>query len=174
MKQLWCPWRIEYIVGVKPDACPFCLSEDTSDDAKRLVLYRGKSCFVIMNIHPYSNGHLMVVPYRHTGDFCQLSGEETAEAMLLLQGCTDILQSIMAPQGFNIGMNMGVAAGAGIREHAHFHLVPRWNGDSSFMAVLDEVRVIPQHIKSTYMELLPYFKNMEAFRPSAGGNELTA
>lgn len=164
MKQLWSPWRMEYILGPKPDACPFCLTHDPGEDDKKLVLYRGKTCFVIMNIHPYANGHLMVVPYRHIGDFCLLDREETGEAMDLLQACANILQRVMSPGGFNMGMNMGTAAGAGIREHCHFHLVPRWVGDSSFMAVLDEVRVIPQHIRSTYLELLPHFKSLEAFR----------
>lgn len=169
MKQMWCPWRIEYIRGPKPDECPFCLEGKEAEDEKRLVLYRGSLCFVVMNTFPYGNGHLMVVPYRHTGDFCSLTREETSEAMLLLQACTGILQAHMSPQGFNMGMNMGVAGGAGIREHSHFHIVPRWNGDSSFMAVLDEVRVIPQHIRSTYAELSPYFKDIESFYPSADG-----
>lgn len=157
MKQLWCPWRIEYILGPKPDACVFCLPESTKEDEERLVLYRGQWNFVIMNKYPYNNGHLMVTPYRHLMNLCHLTPEEAGEAMTLLQECTAILQKAFAPQGVNIGLNLGEAAGAGIREHLHFHLVPRWNGDSSFMAVMDEVRVVPEHLRSTYATLKPLF-----------------
>lgn len=160
MKQLWCPWRIEYILGPKPDACVFCLSERTNEDEERLVLYRGKSAFVIMNKYPYNNGHLMVTPFRHLMNICDLTREESFEMMELLRYCTDILQRAFAPQGVNIGLNLGEAAGAGIREHLHFHLVPRWNGDSSFMAVMDEVRVVPEHLRSTYAALKPFFTEL--------------
>lgn len=157
MKHLWCPWRIDYILGPKPDSCVFCLPGHTDEDEERLVLYRGRRNFVIMNKFPYNNGHLMVMPYRHIMDFCALEADELAELTTLLQTCTGILQKHFSPQGINIGLNLGEAAGAGIREHLHFHLVPRWNGDSSFMAVLDEVRVMPEHLQTTYAALKPYF-----------------
>lgn len=160
MKQLWCPWRIDYILGPKPDACVFCLPEHTREDEERLVLYRGKHNFVIMNKYPYNNGHLMVTPYRHLMDICALTEEESAELMRLLRACTAILQKSFSPEGVNLGLNQGGAAGAGIREHLHFHLVPRWNGDSSFMAVLDEVRVMPEHLHSTYATLKPHFDRL--------------
>lgn len=166
MKQLWCPWRIEYIVGPKPDTCVFCLPESADEDEELLVLYRGERCFVIMNKYPYSNGHLMVTPFRHLMHICAMTQEESFEMMQLLQSCTNILQRAFAPQGVNIGVNLGEAAGAGIREHLHFHLVPRWNGDSSFMAVMDEVRVMPQHLRSTYAALKPFFTEL-ASQPRA-------
>lgn len=157
MKQLWCPWRIDYILGPKPDACVFCLPDHRDEDVERLVLHRGRAMFVIMNKYPYANGHLMVTPYRHVMNICDLTPEESTEGMRLLQDCTAILQKSFSPQGINIGLNIGEAAGAGIREHLHFHVVPRWNGDSSFMAILDEVRVMPEHLHSTYASLRPHF-----------------
>ena len=157
MKQLWCPWRLEYILGPKPDACVFCLPEHTDEDESRLVLHRGTWNFVIMNKFPYNNGHLMVTPFRHVMNICDMTPEESVEMFQLLQTCTSVLQKRFSPQGVNIGLNLGQAAGAGIREHLHFHLVPRWNGDSSFMAVMDEVRVVPEHLSSTYAALKPLF-----------------
>ncbi len=169
MKQLWCPWRLDYILGPKPDACVFCIPEYTDEDVERLVLYRGRRNFVIMNKYPYNNGHLMVTPYRHLMDICDLDEEERGEQMELLQVCTRILKSRFTPQGVNIGLNLGEAAGAGIREHLHFHLVPRWNGDSSFMAVMDEVRVVPEHLSATYAALKPLF-DAHAAQTSFGGS----
>ena len=161
MKQLWSPWRLDYILGPKPDVCVFCLPTHTDEDEERLVLYRGKWNFVVMNKYPYNNGHLMVTPYRHIMNLCDLPAEEAAELMRLLQSCTAILQQCFSPQGVNIGLNLGEAAGAGIREHMHFHLVPRWNGDSSFMAIMDEVRVIPEHLCATYATLKPFFAGLD-------------
>ncbi len=160
MKVLWAPWRLNYILGPKPDTCVFCLPRHTDEDEERLILHRGKYCFVIMNKFPYNNGHLMVTPYRHVMDFTILTSEESTEMMDLLQRCTGILQERFHCQGINIGLNLGEAAGAGIREHLHFHLVPRWNGDSSFMAVMDEVRMVPEHLKATYLALKPYFEQL--------------
>lgn len=166
MKQLWCPWRIDYILGPKPDFCVFCLPGDTKEDEERLVLYRGTGCFVIMNKFPYTNGHLMVTPYRHLMSICDLTHDESFEMMRLLQDSTAILQRALSPHGINIGLNLGEAAGAGIREHLHFHLVPRWNGDSSFMAVMDEVRVMPEHLRSCHATLKPFFNEL-ASQPCA-------
>lgn len=165
MEVLWAPWRLDYILGPKPDSCPFCLPDHTDEDEQRRVLYRGEHAFVIMNIFPYNNGHLMVCPYRHVMNLVDLESEETHEMMDLMHESTRILQSRFNPQGVNVGLNLGEAAGAGIREHLHFHLVPRWVGDSSFMAVLNETRVVPEHIESTYAALKPFF---DRYRKSVG------
>ena len=159
MKHLWAPWRISYILGPKPDECVFCLPEGREEDEERLVLHRGKRCFVIMNKYPYNNGHLMVCPYRHVMRLADLDQEEAHEMMDWLQFCSEVLKRHFRCQGINVGLNLGEAAGAGIREHLHFHLVPRWNGDSSFMAVMDEVRTMPEALGSTYASLKPYFEN---------------
>lgn len=157
MKQLWAPWRIEYILGPKPDTCVFCLPESTEEDEERLVLHRGGRAFVIMNRYPYNNGHIMVCPFRHVSDLTELSREETHEIMDLVQLCSGILKQHFNCEGINVGLNLGKAAGAGIGEHLHFHLVPRWNGDSSFIAVMDDVRTVPQHIRETYKALRACF-----------------
>ena len=162
MKQLWCPWRLEYILGPKPDACVFCLPEDTSGDRDRLVLARGRHSFVIMNKFPYNSGHLMVTPFRHASCLTELVPEETLELTRGLTYCTKAMQDAMRPQGINIGLNLGEAAGADIAAHLHFQMVPRWNGDSSFMAVFSETRVVPQLLLSTYDRLQPFFKDYHA------------
>lgn len=166
MKQLWCPWRLAYILGPKPDQCVFCLPEHTDEDEERLVLFRGRWNFVIMNKFPYNNGHIMVTPFRHIMDICDMRPEEAAEHFEIIRMSTAILRKRFNPQGINIGLNLGEAAGAGIREHVHFHLVPRWVGDSSFMAVMDEVRVIPEHLHSTYKELRQFFSECAAAHAS--------
>ena len=157
MKQLWAPWRIEYILGPKPDACVFCLPESRDEDEERLVLHRGKRAFVIMNRYPYNNGHLLVCPFRHVSELTDLESAESHEIMDLVQRCSGILKQHFNCEGINVGLNLGKAAGAGIGEHLHFHLVPRWNGDSSFIAVMDDVRTIPQHISETYKALRACF-----------------
>lgn len=170
MNVLWAPWRMDYILGPKPDACVFCLPDPGApthaEDAERLVLYRGQHAFVIMNKFPYNNGHIMVTPYRHCMRLTELEPTETHEIMDLLQYCTGVLDAHFHCQGINGGLNLGEAAGAGIREHLHFHLVPRWNGDSSFMAVMSETRVVPELLASTYAALYPHF---DALRQQRGG-----
>ena len=161
MKQLWAPWRIEYILSPKPDACVFCLPSHKGEDGQRLVLYRGQHSFVIMNKFPYNCGHLLVAPYRHIMGLQELAEGESVELMHLLRQCSGVLQEVFHCQGQNLGLNIGEAAGAGIREHLHFHIVPRWNGDSSFMAVMEETRVIPEHLLATYAKLKPYFDVLE-------------
>lgn len=162
MQNLWAPWRIDYILGPKPDACVFCLPQHTQEDRERLVLYRGRHCFVIMNKFPYSNGHLMVTPYRHIMNLVDCSPQEMQEMMELMQQCVRIVQQLFNPAGVNLGLNIGEAAGAGIREHLHFHVVPRWNGDSSFMAVFSETRVIPEHLQASYDKFKPLFENISS------------
>ena len=157
MKQLWAPWRIEYILGSKPDSCVFCLPPTGEEDGERLVLSRNLVSFVIMNKYPYNNGHIMVCPYRHVMELDELSRDESTEIMETLKRCTGILKKHFLCEGINIGLNIGQAAGAGIREHLHFHLVPRWNGDSSFMAVCGQTRTIPEHLQRTYTALRRFF-----------------
>ncbi|MFG6374416.1 MAG: HIT domain-containing protein [Desulfovibrio sp.] len=157
MKQLWTPWRISYILGPKPDECVFCIPAKTDEDAERLVLYRGRHCFAIMNKYPYNNGHIMVCPYRHVMKLEDLTAQESGELMDLLKASAKILEEHFHCEGINVGLNQGQAAGAGIREHLHFHLVPRWNGDSSFLAVFDETRTIPQCLEETWAALVPHY-----------------
>jgi ATP adenylyltransferase len=156
MKQLWAPWRMTYIRGEdeKPDpGCIFCVRDRQGDDRRRLILHRGEHAFVLMNKYPYSNGHLMVAPYRHTADPGELDEAEALEMHRLLVLSRDVLGQCMGPHGFNIGMNLGQVAGAGITDHLHLHIVPRWSGDTNFMPVFADVRVIPQHLEATW-ELL--------------------
>lgn len=162
MDVLWAPWRLDYILGPKPDECVFCIPEHTEEDEERLVLTRGEHCFVIMNKYPYNNGHLMVTPYRHVSCLTELKTEEQNECMLWISRCVDILKKAFNPQGINQGLNIGEAAGAGIAAHLHFQIVPRWNGDASFMTVFGESTVIPEHLLSTYRRLKPLFDEYQA------------
>ncbi|MEE8110662.1 MAG: HIT domain-containing protein [bacterium] len=155
MERLWAPWRMAYIKGEdSEEGCFFCrkLAEDDKD-ADNYVLHRSELAFVIMNVFPYSNGHLMISPRRHTGDFLDLSEEEAAELMRLTRRCIQVLGETLQPHGFNVGLNLGEAAGAGISDHLHVHLVPRWKGDTNFMPVLADVKVIPDHLTHTYQLL---------------------
>lgn len=158
MENLWAPWRIEYILGPKPDGCVLCLPEDRSEDDERMVLYRGARCFVIMNRYPYCNGHIMVAPLAHLACVTDLDEECSREFYGLVRRSTVILREHFKAEGVNIGINLGEAAGAGVREHLHCHLVPRWKGDSNFMAVLADVRTIPEHIRRTYHNLRTFFE----------------
>ena len=157
MQRLWAPWRLEYIVGEKIDGCIFCVFPKEDDDRKYRILARGEHAVVIMNTFPYSNGHLMIVPYRHTGDFSELTDAESLEIMQLTQRSMRVLKQAMNPDAFNIGVNQGVAAGAGIADHIHVHLVPRWNGDTNFMPVFADVKVVPEALETTYDKLKPIF-----------------
>lgn len=164
MKTLWAPWRIEYILSEKPDYCIFCNAVEQKDDAKTLVLYRGKHSFVIMNAFPYNNGHLMVTPYKHLSCPTKLDKETALEIHLLIQKSIGILQSVLSAEGFNIGMNLGKVAGAGIEDHVHTHIVPRWNGDTNFMPVVGETKVFPEYLKATYDKLLPGFQSIYSLK----------
>ncbi len=159
MKNLWAPWRIEYILGEKKEPyCIFCPEGHGKSDEERLILERGSKAMVIMNKFPYNPGHLMVAPWRHVSTLEDLNDEEMLEIMKYIKKSIKILRKVMNPHGFNVGLNIGAVAGAGIEEHLHFHIVPRWQGDSNFIAVMDEVRVISEHLKKTYQKLLPHFK----------------
>jgi ATP adenylyltransferase len=161
MKRLWAPWRLEYILSDKTKECVFCTEPGEDKDEKNYILYRARRCYVIMNIFPYNNGHLMVIPYKHVEDLESLPTATISEMMAVTKDCCRILREAMKPQGFNIGLNVGDAAGAGIKEHLHFHIVPRWHGDVNFMSVLDEVRVMPQHLRESYNLLRPMFKKLK-------------
>lgn len=158
MKQLWAPWRMEYIEQPSSsEGCIFCVKDDMSRDRERLILKRGKEAFVMMNKFPYSNAHLLIAPYRHTADMNELSDPERLDIFSLLVVAQNVLKDIFQPDGFNIGMNLGKVAGAGVAEHLHLHIVPRWSGDTNFMPIFSDVRVIPQHLEATYEKLAAGF-----------------
>ena len=157
MDRLWAPWRLEYIQGPENDSCIFCVDEDPAEDRGRLVVARGEHSYVMMNRYPYSNGHMMVAPHRHLSDSAELENCEVIEIHQLMVRCQTVLRNICAAQGFNIGWNIGQASGAGIADHIHMHVVPRWAGDSNFMPILADTRVIPQHLERTYTLLAKAF-----------------
>ncbi len=159
---MWAPWRMAYIAGDHDHGsdgptCVFCTLPARDDDARTYILQRGEHCFVIMNLYPYNNGHLMVVPYAHVDSLLALDAETTAEMMRLTQRAQTVLAATMRPHGFNVGMNQGRAAGAGIADHVHLHILPRWIGDTNFMPALGDCRVMPQHMDDTYELLKPGF-----------------
>ncbi len=153
MKFLFAPWRIEYILAPKAKGCFLCDLPKQGKDEENLILYRGETCFVIMNNYPYNPGHLMVAPYRHLGNLEDLSEQESLELMLITQKMLSLLKKVMKPEGFNLGFNLGKVAGAGVEDHLHLHIVPRWSGDTNFMPVLSDTKVIPQALRDTYRAL---------------------
>ena len=163
MKRLWAPWRMTYITGIekKDEGCIFCSypKQDRANDCGNLVLYRGERCFVMMNLYPYNNGHLMIIPYLHTSDILGVDAETAAELWALVCRCKEALSAVMHPEGFNIGMNLGRTAGAGIDQHIHMHIVPRWNGDTNFMPVVGETKVMSQALSAAYDALYPHLNS---------------
>ncbi len=158
MKKMWSPWRSNYIESFKnksdKDECVFCNAvNENVDDKESLVVYKGKTSFIMLNLYPYNNGHLMIIPNRHTSDPLDLSDDEIMEIMKLNKLAMKAVKNVMHPHGFNFGANIGKAAGAGIHEHIHFHLVPRWQGDTNFMPVLGEVKIISQDLLETKRNL---------------------
>jgi ATP adenylyltransferase len=152
---------MEYILSDKKrEDCILCPGNDRSKDEERLILYVGSLTMVIMNKYPYNNGHLLVSPVRHVSGLDQLSDKETLDLLQMVRKSIDVLKRVMHPEGFNVGLNLGIVAGAGLEDHVHFHVVPRWNGDTNCMAVLGEVRVIPEHIKQTYKKLRVEFSRL--------------
>ena len=147
---LWSPWRIDYILSPKENSCIFCKKPTEKNDAENLILHRGDFSFLILNKFPYNSGHLMAVPYKHTCNFENLTKEELSEIDSLIKIAIRLLKKNMSPNGFNIGLNIGKAAGAGIDEHLHYHIVPRWEGDTNFMPVFANTRVVPQSIQQVY------------------------
>jgi ATP adenylyltransferase len=154
MDYLWTPWRYRYIAdGPKEDRCIFCDAVAANDDEKFLIVLRGEKNFVILNLYPYTSGHVMVVPYAHVADFSTAEPDTLAEMMRLAQRVQVALAKTYNPQGYNLGMNLGRAAGAGITQHLHLHVLPRWSGDANFMTVVGETRVEPEELSTTYERL---------------------
>ncbi len=160
MERLYSPWRSRYIASFKKEKkneqCLFCQVIKERKDVKNLLVARKKHCFVMMNLYPYNSGHLMVIPYTHTHELSKLSEREYVDIMKTISDMMTALKKIMNAEGFNVGANLGRVAGAGIDQHLHFHIVPRWNGDTNFMPVLAETKVISDEMKKTYKELKKY------------------
>lgn len=155
-ENLWAPWRLEYIRKKEEDGCFLCRALVAEEaDRENLVLKRGRACAIVMNRYPYSNGHLLICPHRHVGDITLMTADERNESMDLLVVGVEALRKVVQPQGFNVGVNIGKAAGAGLEEHFHSHIVPRWEGDTNFMPVMADVRVIPQALLELWDELRP-------------------
>ena len=153
MKQLWAPWRLEYIKSADEDAgCVFCAAVE-GDDEERLVVRRGENAIVLLNKYPYSSGHFMVAPVRHIGEYGELDAEEVLELHRLAAAGMSALGTLYAPHGYNVGWNLGRIAGAGVVGHVHLHVVPRWAGDTNFMPVLAAVKVLPEHLAETRRRL---------------------
>jgi ATP adenylyltransferase len=154
VKRLWAPWRLEYIQSAdEQDGCIFCRAAEADDDEAALVVHRGERALVLLNRYPYASGHLMVAPYRHEGEFGELEDEEALEVHRLASAGLGALAQSMRPQGFNVGWNLGRIAGAGIVDHVHLHVVPRWAGDTNFMPVLADVKVMPEALEDTRRKL---------------------
>jgi ATP adenylyltransferase len=158
MKTLWAPWRMEYILSEKEKECIFCVG---LSERATLTLFAGELSMVMMNKYPYINGHLLVAPKRHVAALEDLSPEEMGDILKTVKDSVGILKQVMNPDGFNVGLNLGVVAGAGVEQHLHFHIVPRWHGDTNAMTVFAEVRVIPEHLEATYQNLKPQFQALE-------------
>jgi ATP adenylyltransferase len=151
MQYLWSPWRMTYIEKHKDEeGCVFCEAQVQPDGPENLIVFRGERAFVILNRYPYTSGHLMIVPYAHHPSLEGLDPESRAESMELVARAIVVLRQVYQPQGFNIGVNIGDAAGAGIKEHVHLHVVPRWTGDTNFMSALARTRVLPEKLEQTY------------------------
>ena len=153
MNHLFATWRIDYITAPKFEGCIFCDFPAEHRDEERYILYRGKTCFVILNLYPYNPVHLLIVPYRHTNLYESLTDDEHFDINRLTASSIRVLKRVMSPEGFNIGMNLDKTAGAGMASHLHLHVVPRWNGDNNFMPVLAETRVVPEALEATYRKL---------------------
>jgi len=156
MDVLWAPWRMAYIGATKPDGCIFCQAVE-GDPRDRLLLGMSQASLVMLNRYPYASAHLMVAPRRHTASLAELAAAEHADLAETLRRAVGTLAEVFAPEGFNLGMNLGACAGAGVKDHLHWHVVPRWTGDTNFMPMLAEVRVMPEHLLATYDRLRPGF-----------------
>jgi ATP adenylyltransferase len=155
LERLWSPWRMKYILGERREGCVFCaaFAADPAEDREYLILHRGAHCVAIMNLFPYNNGHLMVVPYAHQETFEGLPSAAQLEIMTLMNKCVSVLREAMDAQGFNLGVNMGQIAGAGISEHVHLHIVSRWSEDTNFITTVGQVRCIPESLEKSYDRL---------------------
>jgi ATP adenylyltransferase len=154
--RIWAPWRLAYVKDASKDIeeeCVFCAKPAAGDDEASLIVHRGERCFVILNLYPYTNGHLMVAPFEHLGRLQDLPGETLTEMMALAQQAMDGLERAYDPQGYNVGFNQGRVAGAGVEHHIHLHVVPRWGGDTNFMPVIADTKVMPQTLEESYAAL---------------------
>jgi ATP adenylyltransferase len=147
-ERLWAPWRLQYIQGENPDECIFC-AKPALDDGPGLIVRRGQRCFVMLNAFPYTSGHVMVAPYEHTADLAALDEATSLELMTLTQQSISAIRAAYRPEGFNVGANLGTVAGAGVADHVHVHVVPRWEGDTNFMPLLARTRVVPEALGTT-------------------------
>jgi ATP adenylyltransferase len=159
-KYIYSPWRLDYIQGEKPGDCVLCRHLDSQKDEENLIVYRGGHCYVMLNRYPYNNGHIMLVPYQHLKNLNDLPSEVLEELGRLMQLCEQVLINAYHCEGINVGINLGRAAGAGIDEHLHIHMVPRWLGDSNFMSVVGGKRVIPEAFETAYKRLRSEFDNL--------------
>ena len=163
-QRIWAPWRLAYVMDASKDVeqgCIFCTKPAEGDDEANLIVHRGERCFVMLNLFPYTNGHLMVAPHEHVGALPELGAETVAELMALAQQAMRALERVYEPQGYNVGFNQGRVAGAGVEHHIHMHVVPRWGGDTNFMPVLGDTRVMPQSLEDSYAAL------KQSFQPSS-------
>ncbi len=155
MDRVWAPWRMEYIESADEiEGCIFCIALENTNDEQHSVLVRRENCFAMLNKYPYNGGHMLIAPNTHTGQIGSIPATILGEMMQLTADCQKIINEVMQPHGFNIGINIGRVAGAGIVDHLHIHIVPRWNGDTNFMPVLSDTKVMPQSLKDTYQILL--------------------
>jgi len=157
MTRLWAPWRMDYITKPKRNGCVFCIKSDSDLDKENLVLFRGQFSFLLLNLYPYSNGHLMVAPYDHTSNINKIDKDTASEIMSISNYSMIALKKELKAEGFNFGANLGKVAGAGIAEHIHYHIVPRWEGDTNFMPVVGQTKVIMEGLIETWKNLKPYF-----------------
>jgi ATP adenylyltransferase len=158
-ERLWAPWRIEYIKGEKSDECIFC-TKPAVDDESALIVRRAELCFVMLNAYPYTSGHVMVAPYEHTADLAALDEPTSLELMSLTQESLRAIRDAYGPEGFNVGANLGTVAGAGVADHVHIHVVPRWEGDTNFMTALADTRVLPESLEDTQRNLKEAFARL--------------
>ena len=157
MNKLWAPWRMDYIRTPKEDGCVFCIKHESNKDRENLWLFRGRESFILMNLFPYTNGHIMISPYKHTSNTDDISSTGNQEIMVLANKSMNIIREIMGAEGFNIGANLGKAAGAGIEEHIHYHIVPRWLGDTNFMPITANTKVMVEGLQETWDSIKPQF-----------------
>ena len=158
MDREWSPWRYQYVTGAKQETgCVFCRLASESIDQTNFILYRGTHCYIVLNIYPYMSGHLLIIPFAHLSLLSELPKEASDEIMDMTKLCQSVLEKEYKPQGFNLGMNLGQAAGAGVAAHLHMHILPRWFGDINFTTVVGETRILPEMLENTYQRLKPYF-----------------
>ncbi len=161
MQKLWAPWRIEYVLQEEPEDCIFCTKSSRDvDDRKELVLSRGTCSFVIMNLYPYNNGHIMVSPYQHSSDYEEIDTETHHEMITFQKRWIRVLKAAIDPDGFNIGANLGRVAGAGVEDHYHVHIVPRWSGDTNFMPILGHTKILVEGLEETWERLVNYYEQL--------------